>query len=615
MRRRVRLGARIGLVALIGAVAAPATPVATARSARRGPAEAQAQRLLEALVPLLQPVLTATNQARWVAATDVSDEHSGMRAGAETVAAAVSGSRLVITQTKALLAQRAELQPLTARQLEKLRLAAAEAPATLPDVVAARIAAEAEQSKVLDGFTFCRTRKKDGSCGQVLTANEIDERLRTSLDLEERQRVWLASKEIGSVLRPGLTRLQHLRNQVARELGFSSFFALQVADYGMSVAEMMTLLDTTLKATQPLFAGLHCWAATTLAHRYGQPVPALLPAHWVGNRWAQHWPGLVSAAGLDSRFAGKTPQWIVETAERFYVSLGFAPLPKSFWSRSDLYPVPAGSARRKNSHASAWHIDLGEDVRSLMSVEANESWFATAHHELGHIYYFLAYSRPEVPLLLRDGANRAFHEAIGELAKLASQQTPYLRHIGVLPANEGPDAQAALLESALDSLVFLPFAAGTMSHFERDLYEDELPASAWQERWWQYARRYQGVVPPGPRPAEGCDACTKTHINDDPAQYYDYALATLIKFQLHDHICRRVLHQDVRACDYAGHQEVGAFLRQVLAAGATKDWRVLMREATGEDIGPRALLEYFAPLLPELARRNAGQACAADVGS
>ena len=88
--------------------------------------------------------------------------------------------------------------------------------------------------------------------------------------------------------------------------------------------------------------------------------------------------------------------------------------------------MPPGVARKKNTHASAWHIDHDQDVRSLMSVEANEQWFGTAHHELGHIYYFLSYSRPEVPFLLREGANRAFHEAVGDLAKLASQQTPYL---------------------------------------------------------------------------------------------------------------------------------------------------------------------------------------------
>jgi peptidyl-dipeptidase A len=318
----------------------------------------------------------------------------------------------------------------------------------------------------------------------------------------------------------------------------------------------------------------------------------------------------VEGTTLDPLFTDKPREFIVRTAEDFYVSLGFPRLPESFWKRSDLYPVEKGSPRKKNAHASAWHIDGERDVRSLMSVEPNEQWFGTAHHELGHVYYYLAYATPEVPFILRTGANRAFHEAVGELARLASEQTPYLRKIGLLKAGSEPNPTSWLLQSALDALVFLPFAAGTMSHFEHDLYESELPAASWQERWWQYVARYQGVEPPGPRPPELCDACTKTHINDDPAQYYDYALATLIKFQLHDHICTKILKQDVRACDYSGSEPVGKFLQGILRLGATRDWRAVIRESTGEDIGPRALMAFYQPLEAELAKRNQGKDCA-----
>ena len=244
-----------------------------------------------------------------------------------------------------------------------------------------------------------------------------------------------------------------------------------------------------------------------------------------------------------------------------------------------------------------------------MSVEPNQQWFGTAHHELGHIYYDLSYTRPEVPPILREGANRAFHEAIGELARLASEQTPYLEKVGVLPGSARPDPTGWLLQSAMDSIVFLPFSAGTMSHFERDLYEKELPPEQWQDRWWQYAAEFQGIVPPAPRPAELCDACTKTHINDDPGQYYDYALAWLIKFQLHEHICTKILKQDVRACDYSGQKAVGDFLRGILALGATRDWRSVIKDATGADISPHAMMSFYAPLVDELAKQNAGRDC------
>ncbi|MES1172496.1 MAG: M2 family metallopeptidase [Bacteroidota bacterium] len=583
---------------------------AGAAARRASAAEKEARAFLDTVVPLILPVATVEAEVAWTSSTDVTPEHTGARTGADKALAALSGSKVIIARCKALLARAKDLEPATETQLRKLLLAAAESPGTIPEIVAQRVDAEARQAAIQDGYTFCLQPKPGGGCARPTTANDIDNTLLKSKDLAERQRVWLASKDIGKPLRPGLTDLQKLRNQVAREMGHSSFFGLQVADYGMTVKEMMALLDATLETTRPLYQGLHCWSKYALAKRFNRPPPKTLPAHWIGNRWAQRWPGLIEEVSLDQYFKGAKPETMVKSAETFYTSLGFPSLPESFWRRSDLYPVPAGQARKKNSHASAWHVDREQDVRSLMSVEANEQWFGTAHHELGHIYYYLSYSRPEVPPLLRDGANRAFHEAVGELARLASQQTPYLRKVGVLPASANPDTKSWLLQSALDSIVFLPFAAGTMSHFEHDLYELELPPAEWQKRWWDYTARFQGVVPPAPRPDDLCDACTKTHINDDPAQYYDYALAYLIKFQLHDHICTKILKQDVRACDYSGQKAVGDFLRGILSLGATRDWRAVIKEATGEDLSPRALMAFYAPLIEDLAQRNAGHDCA-----
>jgi peptidyl-dipeptidase A len=599
-----------GTAALTGLAIAPVAAPSKPKAAKRGGPQAEADAFLASVSGLMAPVSTSTGQADWLAATDVTPEHTGQRTGADKALAALAGSKLVIDRTKALLKSEKQLDDLTVRQLNKLLLGAAETPGTIPEIVAKRIEHESRQSEILDGYTFC-LQPKGAACARALTANEIDETLRKSRDLSERQRIWTVSKEIGRPLRPGLIELVKLRNQVAREMGYKSYFALKVADYGMTVDEMMKLLDDAVATTKPLYDGLHCWAKNQLATRYRRPAPRLIPAHWIGNRWAQTWPGLVESANLDPLFKGTSPETIVRSAEAFYVSLGFPRLPSSFWQKSDLYPVPPNVPRKKNAHASAWHIDHDQDVRSLMSVEANEQWFGTAHHELGHIYYFLAYSRPEVPFLLRDGANRAFHEAVGELAKLASQQTPYLLRVGVMPQGKEPDATGWLLQSAMESIVFLPWSAGTMTHFERDLYEGELPPPEWQKKWWDYVAQFQGVVPPGGREGELCDACTKTHINDDAAAYYDYALATMIKFQLHDHICSKILKQDVRACDYGGpgNREVGNFLKGILALGATRDWRTVIKEATGEPISPRAMMAFYAPLVDELAKRNSGKDC------
>lgn len=575
---------------------------ATAASPSAPAADAEVQAFLDLYGSVFAGLYRLTTDAEWAASTDVGDANDAKRTVADQMLAAFRGDKAVIARAKAYFARKAALPELQWRQLERLLLAAANNPGTIPQVVNARIEAESKQSSVQDGFAYCLEPKdKDGKCARPLIANDIDDKLVNSRDVAERLRVWTASKEIGRPLKSGLQQLQKLRNQVAKEMGYSSFFALQVADYGMTVPEMMALLDGFLKDIGPLYADLHTWTARTLAKRYGQPVPqGPIPAHWLTNRWSQNWVGLAPGVDTDPWFKDKKPEWIVKQAEQFYVSMGFAPLPAAFWKGSDLYPVPAGQSRKKNSHASAWHQDLDQDVRSLMSVQADSQWFSTAHHELGHIYYFLSYSRPQVPILLREGANRAFHEGIGELISIAASQLPYLQQQGIAPRDAKIDADAWLLNEALEHTIsFMPWSAGVMSHFEHDLYELNLPPEQWQARWWQYVQQYQRVAPPSPdrlTDPTACDACTKTHINDDPAQYYDYAIATVLKYQLHEHIAGKILKQDPHACNYYGNKEVGAFLRGILEQGATRDWRAVLKDATGEPISTRAMVEHFAPL-------------------
>jgi peptidyl-dipeptidase A len=241
-------------------------------------------------------------------------------------------------------------------------------------------------------------------------------------------------------------------------------------------------------------------------------------------------------------------------------------------------------------------------------VRANFRWHETTHHELGHIYYFLAYSNPKVPLMLREGANRAFHEAVGDLIGIAARQTPYLKQIGILEEGSSIDTVQYLLNEALDNaVVFIPWSAGVMTAWEHDLYERNLSPDEYNKRWWEYVAKYQGIAPPEPRGENYCDAATKTHINDDPAQYYDYALAYIIKYQLHMHIAKKILKQDPRACSYYGNKEVGDFIWKILEVGKTRDWREVLREAVGEEISAKPMLEYFSPLLEYLRKENAGR--------
>ncbi len=567
----------------------------------------QAREFLEMYNDIDQRLYTASAEASWTAATDVTEQHTGERIGTDAALAGFRGSKYVIEGARKYLAIRDKLDDVEFRQLDKILLNAAESPGTIPDVVKARIEAEAKLTATMDSFVFCAAPVKAGVCAQPVIPNQIDKVLRDSTDLAERRRYWEISKQSGPVLKGGLASLRDLRNRVAKELGYSSYMHLQVADYGMTVPEMMQLMDRAAADLGPLYEQLHLYTRRALAKRYKQPVPeGAIPAHWIGNRWGQEWPGIVESANLDPYFKGRSPEWIVRQAEKFYTSLGMPPLPKSFWEKSDLWELPPGSKRRKNTHASAWHIDRREDVRSLGSVTADYKWFETEHHELGHVYYYVNYSNPKVPHVLREGMNRAFHEAIGDLIGIAARQQPYLRQVGILPESAKLDATEYLLGEALDSaIVFLPWSAGTMTHFEHDLYEKNLPIGEFNARWWDYVKRYQRIEPPSARGEEFCDACTKTHIVDDPAQYYDYAMAFLIKFQLHDHIARKILKQDPHSCNYFGNREVGKWLTEILSLGATRDWRQVIREKTGEDISSRAILAYFKPLEEYLRKENA----------
>jgi peptidyl-dipeptidase A len=515
---------------------------------------------------------------------------------------AFEGSKANIDAVTKFLKQRAALTPVQVKQLEAILYHAAESPETAAGIVKERIAAETAQTEKLYGFSF----KIDG---KAVTPNQIDEILRTSTNPEERRKAWTASKEVGRTLKEGLANLRRLRNAVVQPLGYKSFISYQVSEYGMTSEEMMKLMDEINRELRPLYRELHTYARYELAKRYNQPVPDLIPADWLPNRWAQDWSPMVSVAGLDADAAlkDKTSEWVVKQAEDFYVSLGWPRLPQSFYEKSSLYPLPPDSPYKKNTHASAWHLDLQQDVRSLMSVEPNADWYETAHHELGHIYYYITYTNPDVPPLLRRGANRAYHEAIGSLMGLAAMQKPFLQARGLAPKDAKVDEMQLLLKEALNFVAYMPFSTETMSRFEYELYEKNLPANEYNRRWWELARQYQGIAPPVARGEEYCDACTKTHINDDPAQYYDYALANVLLFQLHDHIARNILKQDPHSTNYYGSREVGDFLRAIMRPGSSRDWRMVLKEKTGEDLSAKAMVRYFAPLMDYLKQVNKGR--------
>ena len=539
-------------------------------------------------------------EAAWAAATDLTPENTNRRIGAESALAAFRGSPFVIETSQRFLESRASLTDLEFRQLDKILLLAAEYPGTVPDLAARRVAAEAMADASLQGFPYCEERRGN-TCAAALTPDEIEAVLFQSRDLPRRRRVWEAAKQVGVVVKPRLAEIRNLQNRAARELGYSSYLHLQVSDYGMDVADLMKLMEETAARMRPLYEQVFQYAAGRLSERYRQSRPRELPAHWLPHPLGQAWPGVVETIHDEALFQGKSAEWVVRQAAQFYESLGFDRLPESFWVKSDLYRTPATSARLKSNGARSWHIDRGRDVRSSMSAAPDMRWFLTSHRELGRVHYFLACSREELPPVLREGLNRAFHVAIGNLGAMAARRESYLRQIGLPTAGRAAAPMDVLLAEALEGpIVFLPWAAGVVSHFEYELYEKELPPGRFNTRWWELVRRYQNIVPPSPRGEQFCDACTTAHIVEEPARYYDLVLAQLIQYQLHDYISRKILRQDPREASYYDRPDVGDWLLDIMELGATRDWREVLKEKTGEDLSVRALLEYFQPLAEHL---------------
>jgi peptidyl-dipeptidase A len=565
----------------------------------------EVQTYLEQYNATYQKLLKISSEAEWRLNTKIVEGDSLTSKAAEEsneIMAKFTGSKENIEKATKFLTHKNDLTPIQIKQLEVILYKAGSNPEIVADVVKNKIIADTKQTENLFGFDYQIN-------GKSVSTNEIDGILRDSQDLNERLIAWNASKEVGKNLKDGLVNLRSLRNQSVQALNYPDFFSYQVSEYDMTSEEMITLCRNLVKEVWPLYRELHTWARYQLAQKYNQPVPELLPAHWISNRWGQDWSNLVEISGynLDDELGKKSPEWIVEQGEKFYMSLGFDSLPSTFWERSSLYPLPADANYKKNNHASAWHMDNDKDVRSLMSVEPNTEWWETTLHELGHIYYFMSYSKPEIPIILREGANRAYHEAIGSLIGMASLQEPFLREMGLLNSGVQTDKNLTLLKEALNYIVLIPWGAGVMTEFEHELYAKNLDQTQFNQKWWELTKNLQGIAPPTDRDETYCDAATKTHINNDPAQYYDYALSTVLLFQFHDHIANNILKQSPYATNYNGDKKVGQFLENMMKTGSTQDWRSHLKENLGSELSAQSMMNYFSPLMAYLKTANEGK--------
>jgi peptidyl-dipeptidase A len=293
---------------------------------------------------------------------------------------------------------------------------------------------------------------------------------------------------------------------------------------------------------------------------------------------------------------------MVRYGERFYTSLGFAPLPATFWERS-LFTKPAD--RDVVCHASAWDLDNKEDLRVKMCIQIRDVDFVTIHHELGHNMYQRAYK--DQPPLFQSGANDGFHEAIGDTIALAI--TPeYLQKVGLLDKVPSADADIPLLlKQALDRVAFLPFGL-LIDQWRWKVFSGEVKPAEYNKAWWQLRLKYQGVAPPVARSEADFDPGAKYHVASN-TPYIRYFLAHMLEFQFYRALCQASGYTGpLHRCTFYGSKEAGTTFNAMLAMGQSKPWPDALEALTGtRQIDGGALLEYFAPLQKWLDEQNKGQ--------
>ena len=457
-----------------------------------------------------------------------------------------------------------------------------------------------------------------GGQSECLSLPEMERQLAEARDTDELVELWTGWRLVSPAMRDQYTRFVELANAGARDLGFNDLGALWRASYELPPGQLIAELERLWAEVRPLYEALHCHVRAGLADNYGSalvPGDEPIPAHLLGNMWGQSWGNIYDLVATSEREPGfdLTERLVangvdsvelVRIGERFFSSLGFEPLPETFWTRS-LFVQPRD--RDVVCHASAWDIDFASDVRIKMCIDVNDEDFATVHHELGHNYYQRAY-QAQSPVF-RAGANKAFHEGIGDT--IALSLTPaYLRDIGLLNrGSSSEDEVGGLLKLALDKVAFLPFGL-MVDQWRWKVFSGDIRAEEYNEEWWSLRRAYQGVRAPVPRSEADFDPGAKYHVPAN-VSYTRYFLAHILQFQFHRALCAVAgregpLHQ----CSIFGSAEAGRQLRTTLELGASRPWPDALELLTGSrELDSSALVDYFAPLQAWLDEQNAGRSC------
>ena len=490
---------------LAAAIAGWAT-VATAIGCGEGgggaaPTAADAEAFLERANTTLLRLSIAGSQAGWIAQNFITDDTEAINARTSQEVADAT-SRFA---KEAATFDKADVPPDQRRQLNVLKTALVLATPSDPREAEEVTKILARMNAMYGKGKFCGDPARPDEC---LNIDDVTKIMAESRSEAELRRVWEGWQTVGPPMRQDYVRFAELSNTGARELGFADTGAMWREKYDMPPAEFIQELDRLWDQVRPLYLALHAYVRARLHEKYGDAVPANgpLPAHLLGNIWAQDWTNVYPLVAPPSAGAGYALTDIlkqrkmsavdmVRAGERFYTSVGFEPLPPTFWERS-LFVRPRD--REVVCHASAWDIDFEADVRIKMCIDQTAEDFTTIHHELGHSFYQRAYQ--DLPFILRDSANDGFHEAIGDT--IALSVTPeYLVKIGLL--DKAPDASrdiGLLMTRALEKVAFLPFGL-LIDQWRWQVFSGQIAPGDYNRAWWDLRLKYQGVAPPS---ARGC---------------------------------------------------------------------------------------------------------------
>jgi peptidyl-dipeptidase A len=544
-------------------------------------------------------------RADWVKSTYITDD-------TETLAAEANESLIAATTELAEQTRRfdnVDLSPEAKRKLKLLKLSltlpAPKDPALRSELTKLTASMEGEYGK----GKYC----PDGDKGKCLSLPDLEQIMTNIRDPEELKKAWVGWHQIAIPIRKEYVRFVELSNQGAKEMGFNDTGAMWRSKYDMEPDQFAAEMERLWQQVKPLYDSLYTYTRHKLSEKYGKDVVSEdkpIPAHLLGNMWAQTWGNvypLLAPANADRGYdltqilkaKNTDAKQMVRYGEGFFTSVGFDPLPSTFWERS-LFLKPAD--REVVCHASAWDIDYEKDVRLKMCIQINEEDFSTVHHELGHNYYQMAYDKQ--PFLFRDGAIDAFHEAIGDT--IALSVTPaYLKQLGFI--DKVPDERADmgfLLNRALDKVAFLPFGY-LVDQWRWKVFSGEVKPDGYNKAWWDLREKYQGVSPPVPRTEQDFDPGAKYHV---PANtpYARYFLAAILQFQFHRALCREAgFSGPLYQCSIYGNKKAGEKLKEMLAMGQSRPWPEALKAMTGEDkMDATAIIDYFAPLKAWLDEQN-----------